>query len=281
MVVRLNIDIGNGIVKIMNMLFINEHHVHYRVNRKNYQIGNGRASMPEGQRNHAQPLIRVENLIKTYQTGAGPFDALKGINLEVYPGEYVGVIGKSGAGKTTLINMISGIDLITSGDVYVNGTAVHELKEDQMARWRGLNLGVIYQAFHLLPMLSLRDNITLAMDFCGQYRRGTSEARAMDLLEKVELAEHARKPPAHISGGQKQRVAIARALANDPPLILADEPTGRLDSVTSETIFEIFEALIEQGKTILMVSHERGLARRVDRVIELEDGHFVGQGEVL
>ena len=224
-------------------------------------------------------LIRVRNLVKSYPTGAGPFKALHSIDLEVQQGEYIGVIGKSGAGKTTLVNMLSGIDRITSGEVFVNGTAVHELKEDELALWRGQNLGVVYQSFHLLPMLSLRDNITLAMDFGGQYRRGKSETRAMGLLAQVELEEHAHKPPAYISGGQKQRVAIARALANDPPLILADEPTGRLDSVTSETIFKIFDALIDQGKTILIVSHERTLARRVDRVIELEDGLIINASD--
>ena len=223
----------------------------------------------------SQPLIRIESLVKTYPTGAGPFDALRSIDLTLYPGEYVGVIGKSGAGKTTLINMISGTDQITSGKVFVNGTAVHTLKEDALAHWRGLNLGVIYQSFNLLPMLSLRDNITLAMDFCGQYRPGKSEQKAMALLEEVELAEHAHKPPAYISGGQKQRVAIARALANDPAVILADEPTGRLDSATAETIYEIFDRLIQQGKTILMVSHDRSLSKRVKRVVELTDGQIV------
>jgi putative ABC transport system ATP-binding protein len=227
-----------------------------------------------------QPLIQIDSLVKTYQTGVGPFNALQGINLAIYPGEYVGVIGKSGAGKTTLINMISGIDQITSGRVVVNGTAIHTLKEDALAHWRGLNLGVIYQSFNLLPMLSLRDNITLAMDFCGQYRRGKSEQKALDLLAEVELAEHARKPPAYISGGQKQRVAIARALANDPALILADEPTGRLDSVTAETIYRIFEDLIAQGKTILMVSHDRSLSKRVNRVLELADGQIVSDSGV-
>ena len=223
----------------------------------------------------SKPLIKIESLVKTYPTGAGPFDALRSIDLAIYPGEYVGVIGKSGAGKTTLINMISGIDQITSGEVHVNGTAVQALKEDALAQWRGLNLGVIYQSFNLLPMLSLRDNITLAMDFCGQYRPGKSEQKAMALLEEVELAEHAHKPPAYISGGQKQRVAIARALANDPAVILADEPTGRLDSATAETIYEIFDRLIQQGKTILMVSHDRSLSKRVERVVELADGQIV------
>ena len=228
-----------------------------------------------GNPNPQRPLIQVSRLTKTYHDGTVAMDALHAVDLTVYPGEYVGVIGKSGAGKTTLINMLSGVDQITSGDVIVNGTAVQTLKEDDLALWRGLNVGVIYQSFNLLPMLNLRDNITLAMDFCGQYRRGKSEQKAMDLLDSVELAEHAHKPPAFISGGQKQRVAIARALANDPPLILADEPTGRLDSATSETIFRIFESLVRQGKTILMVSHDRALSRRVDRVIELADGQIV------
>lgn len=230
-------------------------------------------SPPDFQDN--QPLIRVKELVKTYQTGAGPIEALHSVNLSLDKGEYVGVIGKSGAGKTTLVNMLSGIDTITSGQVFVNGTAVHDLNEDEMAIWRGRNLGVIYQSFHLLPMLSLRDNITLAMDFCKNYQRGKSEEKAMALLEQVELKQHAHKPPAYISGGQKQRVAIARALANDPPLILADEPTGRLDSVTSATIYKIFDGLIDEGKTILLVSHDRSLAKRVNRVIELEDGRII------
>ncbi len=219
-----------------------------------------------------EPIISVKTLVKTYQTGAVSYDALRSLNFTVSANEYVGIIGKSGAGKTTLINMLSGVDQITAGEVYVNGTAVHELKDDNLALWRGLNLGVIYQSFHLLPMLSLRDNITLAMDFCGTYQYGKSEKWAMELLESVELEKHAHKLPAHISGGEKQRVAIARALVNDPAVILADEPTGRLDSATSETIFQIFDDLLARGKTIVMVSHDRTLAERVDRVINLEDG---------
>jgi len=222
-------------------------------------------------------IIEVRNLVKTYQTGGQPFDALRSVSFSVSANEYVGVIGKSGAGKTTLINMLSGIDQITSGEVYVNGTAVHDLEEDQLALWRGLNVGVIYQSFHLLPMLSLLDNITLAMDFCGTYRHGKSEKKALEMLDSVELATHARKLPTQISGGEKQRVAIARALVNDPALILADEPTGRLDSETSETIFRIFADLITRGKTIVMVSHDRTLADRVDRVFTIEDGQVNGK----
>lgn len=225
-----------------------------------------------------EAIIAVKNLVKTYRSGAQQFEALRSVSLSISPNEYIGIIGKSGAGKTTLINMLSGVDQITSGEVYVNGTAVHTLNADQLALWRGLNLGVVYQSFHLLPMLSLLENITLAMDFCGTYRHGRSEKRALELLESVELAAHARKLPAQISGGEKQRVAIARALANDPAVILADEPTGRLDSVTSETIFQIFSDLIARGKTILMVSHDRTLADRVDRVINIEDGMILTEG---
>ena len=254
----------------MNNMFI-IHDSERKDNANNMKSITQKAGKPDPR----APLIQVSRLTKTYHDAAVTLDALHAVDLTVYPGEYVGVIGKSGAGKTTLINMLSGVDQITSGEVVVNGTAVQALKEDELALWRGLNVGVIYQSFNLLPMLNLRDNITLAMDFCGQYRPGKSEQKAMDLLDSVELAEHALKPPAFISGGQKQRVAIARALANDPPLILADEPTGRLDTATSETIFQIFETLIRQGKTILMVSHDRALSRRVDRVIELADGQIV------
>jgi putative ABC transport system ATP-binding protein len=227
-----------------------------------------------------EAMIDVRNLVKTYYTGGKSFSALRSVNFSVSANEYVGVIGKSGAGKTTLINMLSGVDQITNGEVYVNGTAVHALEDDQLALWRGLNLGVVFQSFHLLPMLSLLDNITLAMDFCGTYRHGKSEKRAMALLDSVELADHARKLPAQISGGEKQRVAIARALVNDPAVILADEPTGRLDSATSETIFRIFDNLIARGKTIVMVSHDRTLADRVNRVLNIEDGQFISNGGV-
>ena len=223
-------------------------------------------------------MIAVNNLVKTYQSGAEPFDALRSISFNVSANEYIGVIGKSGAGKTTLINMLSGVDQITSGQVHVNSTAVHLLKDDHLALWRGLNLGVVYQSFHLLPMLSLIDNITLAMDFCGTYRHGKADKKALELLDSVELADHARKLPTEISGGEKQRVAIARALINDPAVILADEPTGRLDSATSETIFTIFTDLIKRGKTIVMVSHDRTLADRVDRVLNLEDGKIINDG---
>jgi putative ABC transport system ATP-binding protein len=224
---------------------------------------------------HGEPLLRLRGVVKYYQTAAGEFKALSNIELDVYPGEFLGIIGKSGAGKTTLINMLTGVDHATEGEVWIDSTSIHSMDENRLALWRGRNLGIIYQSFYLMPTLSLLHNVMLPMDVCGLYRRGQSEKRALELLRMVELEDHAYKLPSAISGGQQQRVAIARALANDPPIILADEPTGRLDSMTAETIFQIFERLISQGKTILMVTHDRSLAQRVSRILHLVDGQIV------
>ncbi len=220
------------------------------------------------------PFIQLKGVVKEYATANGPFQALKGIDLNIYPGEFVAVVGKSGAGKTTLLNVISGVDHLTSGEVWIDGTPVHGLNENRLAQWRGKNLGIIYQSFYLMPTLSLLQNVMLPMDFNGLYHPRRSVERGRDLLRQMELEDHAGKLPSAISGGQQQRVAIARALANDPPLILADEPTGRLDSTTAETIFRVFEGLIAQGKTILMVTHDHSLARRVSRTIHLADGQI-------
>jgi putative ABC transport system ATP-binding protein len=227
-----------------------------------------------------QSLIRLTNLVKTYKSAAGDLTALKSIDLNIQPGEFVTIRGKSGAGKTTLINMLTGVDRITSGEVWVAGLPLHEKRENQLAEWRGRTLGIIYQSFHLMPSLSLLDNVLLPIDFCGIYRNGDSQRRGMELLDQVELKDHAFKPPSAISGGQQQRVAIARALANDPPIIVADEPTGRLDSVTAESIFQIFLELSAQGKTILMVTHDRGLAQRASRTVEIADGRILSDQQM-
>jgi putative ABC transport system ATP-binding protein len=229
--------------------------------------------------NTISPLIDLRDVIKVYSTAAGEFTALKGINAQVQKGEFLGVIGKSGAGKSTLLNMITGVDDITTGEVIVrtNGkeTYVHQLNEDDLALWRGHTLGIIYQSFQLLPMLTLIENVTLPMDLCGLYHPRRSRERALELLEMVELAEHAHKLPTFISGGQQQRVAIARALVNDPPILVADEPTGSLDSVTSDHIFEVFERLVDdQGKTIIMVTHDKSIAPRFSRVLRIVDGEL-------
>jgi putative ABC transport system ATP-binding protein len=222
-------------------------------------------------------LIQLSQVVKIYNTAAGDFTALNGITADIYAGEFVGVIGKSGAGKTTLLNMITGADMISSGEVIFNApdgksTSIHELSENSLAVWRGRNVGIIHQSFQLLPMLNLVENIMLPVDFSGHYKRRISKERAFELLKLMELEDHAYKLPAYISGGQKQRVAIARSLANDPPIIVADEPTGSLDTLTAENIFEIFEKLIEQGRTIIMVTHDNNLAPRFTRRLHIADG---------
>jgi len=233
----------------------------------------------------AQPLIQLVDVVKVYATAAGEFRALKGINMQVGRGEFVGVVGKSGAGKSTLLNMITGVDHLTSGEVVVhaNGSpvSIHKMKEDEIALWRGHQLGVVFQSFQLLPMLTLVENIMLPMDLCGKFSPKGSRGRALELLRMVEIEGHADKLPSQISGGQQQRVAIARALANDPPILVADEPTGSLDSVTSEHIFEVFEHLVsEQGKTIVMVTHDKTLTPRFSRTLEITDGEMQPMMEV-
>jgi putative ABC transport system ATP-binding protein len=230
--------------------------------------------------NNHRLIIQLRQVVKVYETAAGDFTALTGINADLYAGEFVGVIGKSGAGKSTLLNMITGVDKITSGEVIFTSPdgksiSIHELGENPLALWRGRNVGIVHQSFQLLPMLNLVENIMLPVDFCGRYQPRVSKERALDLLKLVELEDHAYKLPAYISGGQKQRVAIARSLANDPPIIVADEPTGSLDTITAETIFEIFEVLIEQGRTIIMVTHDNNLGPRFTRRLQVADGKIL------
>ncbi len=231
--------------------------------------GNGHGNFPP------EKLINLSSVVKAYKTDAGDFLALKGINLTIGDGEFVGVIGKSGSGKSTLINMIAGIDRPTQGDVVVGGTPIQKLNEGKMAKWRGRNLGIVFQFFQLLPMLTVVENVMLPMDFCNFLSSGERRKRAMSLLEQVGVAQHANKLPNMLSGGEQQRVAIARALANDPPIILADEPTGNLDSKTADMIFRLFESLVEQGKTIVMVTHDPDLAKRVKRTVVIADGEVI------
>ena len=227
--------------------------------------------------NGAHPIIDLHDVHKFYKTAIGDYHALNSIDLQINAGEFVSVIGKSGSGKSTLLNMITGIDHPTSGEVYVNGTAVHELNENRMARWRGKNLGIVFQFFQLLPTISVIENIMLPMDFCRTYPMREREPRALALLEMVELADHAYKLPTALSGGQQQRVAIARALANDPPIVIADEPTGNLDSKTAESVFALFNNLVAQGKTIIIVTHDSGLAKRTHRTALITDGEIVNE----
>lgn len=220
-------------------------------------------------------LIRLDDVVKVYDSGEVPFTALKGVDLTVKRGEFVGLIGKSGSGKTTLINMITGIDRPTSGSVIIDGHPVHKLNENELAKFRGRTIGVVFQFFQLLPTLTVAENVMLPMDFCNVYLPSERRARAMHLLQEVEMTDQADKLPAALSGGQQQRVAIARALANDPPIIAADEPTGNLDSATADQVFQMFERLVDQGKTILMVTHDTDLAARVRRSLHVYDGEIV------
>ncbi len=224
--------------------------------------------------NGGQPIIRLRGLRKSYCSAAGEFPALRGIDLDIRAGEFISIVGKSGSGKTTLINMIAGIDRPTEGQVWIGDTAVHGLSEGQMAVWRGRNIGIVFQFFQLLPALSVLENVMLPMDFGGTYAPRQRKERGMHLLDLVGIADHAHKLPSAVSGGQQQRAAIARALANDPPLVVADEPTGNLDSKTAEDVFSLFEGLVEQGKTFVIVTHDPGLARRVHRSVVISDGEI-------
>jgi putative ABC transport system ATP-binding protein len=221
-------------------------------------------------------IIELDAAVKSYALRGGQaFTALRGITLRISAGDYVAVLGKSGSGKSTLLNLIAGLDRPSSGGVQVAGASLARLGENALALWRGRNLGVVFQFFQLLPTLTTEENILLAMDFVGKIPPAQRRARAADLLELVGLSDQAAKLPATLSGGQQQRAAIARALANDPPVILADEPTGNLDTETAADVDELFHQLTAQGKTLLIVTHDASLARGAHRIIQLKDGQIV------
>ena len=223
-------------------------------------------------------IIDLQTVRKTFTGPAGPIHALKDVSLQVYPGEFVGVRGPSGSGKSTLINMITGIDRPTNGEVHVTGAHLNNLNENELARWRGKNVGVIFQFFQLLPTLTVMENVVLPMDFCRVWKSRERPERAMHLLDQVGLADQAHKLPNTLSGGQQQRAAIARALANDPPLVMGDEPTGNLDSKSADKVFYLFEDLVKDGKTFMIVTHDLGLAGRIPRVVEVLDGELYDNG---
>jgi len=232
-----------------------------------------------GYRHGNTHLIELRQVVKMYRTAAGEFTALRGIDLTVDQGEFIAIVGKSGSGKSTLLNMITGIDHPSSGEILVGDVALHRLNEEQIAAWRGEHIGIVFQFFQLLPTLTALENLMLPMDFCGMYTPRERRRRSLELLEMVDVAEHAHKLPAALSGGQQQRVAIARAMANDPPIIVADEPTGNLDSQTSENVFDLFITLVERGKTIVIVTHDQDKASRVERTITLVDGQIATKYE--
>ena len=230
--------------------------------------------------NNRAVLVDIRDVYKDYEGPQGPIHALKHVNLRVMAGEFVGIRGPSGSGKSTLLNMITGVDRPTGGQVIVNGTDLTELNEDRLARWRGVNVGVVFQFFQLLPTLTVQENVILPMDFARRGRPKERLERAEMLLEQVGLADQAHKLPNALSGGQQQRAAIARALANDPPLLVGDEPTGNLDSKTAHGVFDAFEKLVARGKSFVMVTHSNSLAERIPRVIEVLDGELFENGEM-
>jgi putative ABC transport system ATP-binding protein len=223
----------------------------------------------------SQPLIDLHQVVKVYNSLSGAVTALNGIDLQVFEGDFLVVTGKSGSGKTTLVNIMTGLDRSTSGNIWVAGAPMHRLSLERAARLRGKTMGVVFQSFELLPTLTVLQNVMLPMDFAHRYSLREQRQRALHLLEQVEIVEHAKKLPAALSGGQQQRLAIARAMANDPAILVADEPTGSLDSATAKLIIDIFEELVQQGRTVFMVTHDKDIAKRGSRVITLSDGEIV------
>ena len=227
-----------------------------------------------------QPLIDLRSVVKTYNSLAGSITALQGIDLQVYTGEFLIVTGKSGSGKTTLVNIITGLDRSSSGEIWVDGSPLHRFSTEKAAKLRGKTIGVVFQSFELLPTLTVLQNVMLPMDFARRYSLREQRQRAMQLLEQVDIADHAKKYPTALSGGQQQRLAIARAMANDPAILVADEPTGSLDSGTATAVIDLFADLVRQGRTILLVTHDKDVAKRGSRIITLADGEIIGEESV-
>jgi len=233
-----------------------------------------------GQFADKEPLIDLRQVVKTYESPSGPFTALHDINLRVQAGEFVAVVGKSGSGKTTLLNVLSGIDRPTSGEIWVAGTPVHSLSESQLAEWRGRMIGLVFQFFQLLPTLTVAENVMLPMDFVKIIPASERRSRALELLDRVGIRDQADKLPASLSGGEQQRAAIARTLANDPPILLADEPTGNLDEHTGAQVLKLFDELNGDGRTIIVVTHERDISHYADRQVTLVDGRVADDARV-
>jgi putative ABC transport system ATP-binding protein len=229
--------------------------------------------------NNGNSLISLQQVRKVYKTKAGPLEVLKGVDLNVNVGEFVAIVGPSGSGKSTLINMITGIDRPTDGEVHIAGERLTHMSENQVAKWRGKNVGVVFQFFQLLPTLTVLENVMMPMNYTGTYK-GKRRERAIEMLELVDLPDVMNKYPSQISGGQQQRAAIARALVNDPKLIVGDEPTGNLDSVSAGLVFGLFEELVDQGKTIVMVTHDKDLAGMIPRVEEVRAGQLISADQV-
>ncbi len=225
--------------------------------------------------NNSKALIKLRNVKKAYSVGETNFLALKGIDLDIDKGELLAIVGKSGSGKSTLLNLLGGIDTPTEGSIIINGNELNGMKENELSHFRSENIGFIFQFFQLMPTLTVLENILMPMDFSNKVPSSKRRERAEMLLNKVNIIRHADKFPSSLSGGEQQRVAIARALANDPDIIFADEPTGNLDSNTTEEIFALLKSIIEEGKNVIMVTHNNELAERCKRTVTISDGHIV------
>lgn len=234
-------------------------------------------SRPTTFQSSVDELIQMHDVVKTFKNAAGEFVVLKGIDLTIKRGEFAAIVGKSGSGKSTLLNMITGIDHPTSGQVVIDGTDIYKMTESQRSLWRGKNLGIVFQFFQLLPMLTLLENVMLPMDYVGMYDFDERPKKAMRLLEMVGLENQAHTLPLAVSTGQQQAAAIARALATDPPLLVADEPTGNLDSRAAEAIIDLFDELVESGKTIVMVTHDPSMTSRASRTVTISDGILINE----
>src|SRR5262245_15352475 len=228
---------------------------------------------------HSEPIIDLRQAVKTYETASQPFTALRAVSLQIQVGECVAVVGKSGSGKTTLLNLLAGIDRPTSGAVSIAGTHLHSLSESQLAEWRGRTIGLVFQFFQLLPTLTIAENVMLPMEFATIVPASERQDKALELLARIGIRDQADKLPVTLSGGQQQRAAIARALANDPPLLLADEPTGNLDEATRVSVLELFAQLNADGRTVVMVTHERDISDYTDRQVTLIDGRVADRAQ--
>jgi putative ABC transport system ATP-binding protein len=221
------------------------------------------------------PLIALRGVGKTYAGAAGPFHALTDVDVEIGRGEFVAIVGQSGSGKSTMLNLLAGIDRPNSGEVVIDGVAVHTLSERALSAWRGSAVGIVFQFFQLLPTLTAAENVMLPMDFCNRWPRADRRKRALELLDRVGIADQADKFPGALSGGQQQRVAVARALANAPPILLADEPTGNLDSRSAQALMQVLRDRVAEGETVILVTHDRSAIEQTARSVTLVDGRVV------
>jgi putative ABC transport system ATP-binding protein len=220
----------------------------------------------------AEPFIQIRNLVKTFDTPAGPLNVLRGISLDIHKGDFVALVGPSGSGKTTFLNMLTAVDSPTSGDAIVGGVPITQAPQRRLTKWRARNVGIVFQFFQLLPTLTVVENVMAPMDFANVWKPKERREVALKLLDRFGIKDQANKTPDMLSGGQQQRVAIARALANNPPLVVGDEPTGNLDRMSAQNVFDLFHQLANRGTTVILVTHDRELVRNVPKILELVDG---------